>query len=154
VQALTRFAQARAELAMTDRTGGPGAPNFARRERPEQWDENEEVPSEEEQDDVDGQTLRASSGRPDHVDDQDEEKAPARQDLPFARRLRQRAESLENVITSMIEQPPRNIPFPEDEPIALVGTLSSPPHLPPDPRRPSLASFADLQNFVHSHLRS
>jgi len=142
VHALTRFAQARAELAMTDRTGGPGAPNYARRERPEQWNEDDEVPSEEEEDDVDGQALRASSGGPDHVDGQDEENGlgtTARQDLPFARKLRQRAESLENVITSMIEQPPRDIPFPEDhEPIAPVSTLSSSPLPPADPRRPSL----------------
>jgi hypothetical protein len=38
--------------------------------------------------------------------------------LPYARRLRQRAESLEYVVTSMLEQPPRDISFPQDEPIA------------------------------------
>ena len=128
VHIVTRFAQARAELAMTDRTGGPGAPNYAHRERPEQWDENEMVASEGEQDDVDGRPPRASSRGLDHVDKQDGEKAPgmaARQDLPFARSLRKRAESLENVVTGMLEQPPRDTPFPEDEPIASVSTLSS-----------------------------
>jgi hypothetical protein len=121
VHAVTRFAQARAELAMTDRTGGPGAPNFERRERPEQWDENEVVTSEGEQNDVDGREIRSRSGGLEHVDDQDEGKGPemtSRQDLPYARRLRQRAESLEYVVTSMLEQPPRDISFPQDEPIA------------------------------------
>lgn len=139
---------------MTDRMGGPGAPNYAHRERPEQWDENEEVASEEEQDDVDGRTLRARSRGPDHVDDQDEGPSrAAQQDLPFARRLRQRAESLENVITSMLEQPPRDIPFPEDEPLAPVSTYPVLPcHQIPDSKRPSRAILADLQYFVHRHL--
>jgi len=136
---------------MTDRTGGPGTPNYAHRERPEQWDENEMVASEGEQDDADGRAPRARSRGPDHVDDKGGEKAPgmtARQDLPFARSLRKRAESLENVVTGMLEQPPRDIPFPEDEPIASVSTFSSPP-LPPDPDDPVPAILADPQNFVH-----
>ena len=118
VHAVTRFAQARAELAMTDRTGGLGTPNFECRERPEQWDENEVVTSEGEQDDVDGREIRSCSGGSEHVDDQDEAKGPemtSRQDLPYARRLRQRAESPEYVVTSMLEQPPRDILFPQDE---------------------------------------
>ncbi|KAH9957108.1 hypothetical protein BC827DRAFT_1157424 [Russula dissimulans] len=127
VHARTRFAQARAELVMTDRTGGPGTPNFAHRERPEQWDEEEEAPSDGEEADVGGLALRARSEGPDHIRDDEEEEEEeeketriARQDLPFARRLRQRADSLEKVITSMLGQPPRDIPFPEDEPIAPV----------------------------------
>lgn len=115
---------------MTDRTGGPGAPNYAHRERPEQWDENEEVHSEGEQEDVDGRALRACSSGPEHVDGQDEENGlgmSALQDLPFARRLRQRADSLENVVTSMLEQPPPDIPSPENEPFDAVSTLSSLP---------------------------
>ena len=154
--ALTRFAQARAELAMTDPTGGPGAPNYAHRERPEQWDENKMVHSEGEQDDLDCRAHCPRSRGPDNVDDQDEEKGPrmiTQQDLPFARSLRKRAESLENVVTSMLEQPPRDIPFPELEPVVPVSTQSSSP-LPPDPRRPSPAIPADLQNFVHRHHRS
>jgi hypothetical protein len=112
---------------MTDRTGGPGAPNYAHRERPEQWEDDQEVPSDGEQiDDVDGRALRARPGPPDHVHvHQDEEEAAARiarQDLPFARKLRHRADSLEKVVTGMLEQPPRDIPFPEDEPITPVST--------------------------------
>jgi len=133
VHAVTRFAQARAELSMTDRTGGPRTSNFERRERPEQWDENE-------QDDMDGREIHSPSGESEHVDDQDEEKRPeitSQQDLPYARRLRQRAESLEYVITSMLEQPPRDTPFPQDDPIAPVSTLvRSRSPLPLDPRRP------------------
>jgi hypothetical protein len=123
---VTRFAQARAELAMTDRTGGQGTSNFARRERPEQWDEDDVVTSEGEQDDVDGWEIRSRLGGSEHVDDQDEGMGPemtSRQDLPYARKLRQRAESLEYVITSMIEQPPRDIPLPQDGPFAPVSIL-------------------------------
>ena len=152
VHIVTRFAQARAELAMTDRTGGPGTPNYAHRERPEQWDENEMVASEGEQDDVDGRAPpRARSRGPDQVDDQDGEKAPgmsARQDLPFARSLRKRAESLEDVVTSMLEQPPRDIPFPEDEPIASVSTYFPVHPLPPDPDDPVLQFSLITRTFV------
>lgn len=128
VHARTRFAQARAELAMTDRTGGPGAPNYAHRERPEQWDEEEEVPSDGEHADVGGRALRARSGGPENLHDGEEARI-TRQDLPFARRLRQRAEGLEKVVTGMLEQPPRDYPFPEDEPIAPVVPLSCHPML-------------------------
>jgi hypothetical protein len=48
-----------------------------------------------------------------------------RQDFPFARRLTQRAEALEKVVTGMLEQPPRDYPFPEDEPITPVMPLLS-----------------------------
>ena len=117
VHARTRFAQARAELAMTDRTGGPGSPNYAHRERPEHWEEDEEVPSDSESADEGGQALRARSGE----QSRDEEEARiVRRDLPFARRLRQRAEALEKVATGMLKQPPRDYPFPADEPIAPV----------------------------------
>ncbi|KAI9511908.1 hypothetical protein F5148DRAFT_1146508 [Russula earlei] len=128
VHACTRFAQARAELAMTDRTGGPGTPNYARRERPEQWQvDDEALPSDGELADVDGHALCARSGGPDHVHDDEEKetgKRIPRQDLPHARRLRQRAESLEKVIASMRGQPPRVIPFPEGEPTASVWQSS------------------------------
>lgn len=119
VHARTRFAQARAELAMTDRTGGPGSPNYAHRERPELWDEDEEVPSDGEGADAGGQTLHAQSGRPDQSRGQEEVRT-AQRDLPCARRLRQRAEALEKVVTGMLKQPPRDYPFPADEPIAPV----------------------------------
>jgi hypothetical protein len=120
VHARTRFAQARAELAMTDRTGGPGSPNYAHRERPELWDEDEEVPSDSEGADEGGQALRARSGEPEQTYATKRKRGLLRRDLPFARRLRQRAETLEKVVTSMLKQPPRDYPFPVDEPIAPV----------------------------------
>jgi len=42
VHGRTRFAQARAELGMTDRTGGPSSANYVHRERPENFEEDEE----------------------------------------------------------------------------------------------------------------
>jgi hypothetical protein len=104
---------------MTDRTGGPGSPNYAHRERPELWDEDEEVPSDSEGADEGGQALRARSGEPEQTYDEEEARI-VRRDLPLARKLRQRAETLEKVVTSMLKQPPRDCPFPVDESIAPV----------------------------------
>ena len=42
----TRFAQATAELSMTDRTGGPSLPNYAHRRRQENYEEKDELGSE------------------------------------------------------------------------------------------------------------
>lgn len=126
VHATTRFAQARAELDMTDRTGGPGTPNFERRERPEQWDEDDLVDSEGEEDDADSREIPSRSGGSENAQGQDERNGPEMtswQDLPYSRRLRQRAESLENVIISMLEQQPQDISLPKEEPIAPVSTL-------------------------------
>ena len=110
---------------MTDRTGGQGTPNFERRERPEQWDEADVVASEGEQDDVNVREIHSRSEGSELVDDHERDgpETTSRQDLAYARRLRKRAESLEYVITSMIEQPPRDIPLPQDEFIAPVSTL-------------------------------
>ncbi|KAH9033235.1 hypothetical protein EDB83DRAFT_2229374 [Lactarius deliciosus] len=118
VHARTRFAQARAELAMTDRTGGSGSPNYAHRERPEHWDEDEEVPS-----DSDG----TAAGGP----EQSRNEEDARRDLPLARRLRQRADALEKVVTGMLKQPPRDYPLLANEPIAPVPLPPCPPAAPP-----------------------
>lgn len=104
---------------MTDRTGGPGSPNYAHRERPELWDEDEEVPSDSEGADEGGQALRARSGEPEQTYDEEEARI-VRRDLPLARKLRQRAETLEKVVTSMLKQLPRDCPFPVDESIAPV----------------------------------
>ncbi|KAI9439694.1 hypothetical protein H4582DRAFT_1942296 [Lactarius indigo] len=131
VHARTRFAQARAELAMTDRTGGPGSPNYAHRERPEHWDEDEEVPS-----DSDG----AAAGGPEHSRDEEEAQI-ARRDLPLARRLRQRAEALEKVVTGMLKQPPRDYPFPAEESIA-----------PMPPQRPPVAPSVPTSSPVGKHV--
>ncbi|KAH9053652.1 hypothetical protein EDB87DRAFT_1650544 [Lactarius vividus] len=137
VHARTRFAQARAELAMTDRTGGPGSPNYAHRERPEHWDEDEEVAS-----DGDG----AAAGGPEQSRDEEE----ARRDLPLARRLRQRAEALEKVVTGMLKQPPRDYPFPADGPIAPMPP-QQPPVAPSAPAAPPVGKHV-LPNGVRLRL--
>ncbi|KAI0052338.1 hypothetical protein FA95DRAFT_1553678 [Auriscalpium vulgare] len=120
--ARTRFAQARAELAMTDRTGGPSSSTYTKRERPETWDEDEEVVSEGE--DADADALGARAGGPGHPHDEEEVERAARQDLPLARTLRLRAEGLEKVVTSMLDQPPQDHPFPSDEPIIAPAPTS------------------------------
>ncbi|KAJ3825422.1 hypothetical protein F5880DRAFT_1552951 [Lentinula raphanica] len=93
----TRFAQARAELGMTDRTGGPTSSNYAHRRRPENFEEDDEAGS-------DGEpvsTLKAKR----EPDDSEEARLHV-QDLQLARSLRLRAEGLEKVINSMLVQPP------------------------------------------------
>ena len=97
--ARTRFAQARAELGLTNRTGGPQSPNYIHRTRPELCEEEDEEGSEGE----DVAPLKARTGGP-HDDEENERRK--NQDLSLARSLRLRAEGLEKVITSMLEQPP------------------------------------------------
>ncbi|KAI0636014.1 hypothetical protein C8Q77DRAFT_1052976 [Trametes polyzona] len=111
VHGRTRFAQARAELGMTDRTGGSAAANYAHRERPENYEEEEEMYSEGE----DVRVLSAREGGPEHTHGDDEEERLERQDLPLARNLRQRAESVEKVATAMLDQPPEVRPLHPDD---------------------------------------
>ncbi|KAJ2929181.1 hypothetical protein H1R20_g7905, partial [Candolleomyces eurysporus] len=96
VHGRTRLAQARAELGMTDLTGGPSSPNYAHRTRPENYEEEDEVSSEGEDTIA---VLRSHN-------DASEQELRQRQDLPLARTLRLRAEGLEKVVTSMLGQPP------------------------------------------------
>ena len=110
VHGRTRFAQARAELGMTDRTGGPSSPNYIHRQRPENFEEDEEELS-----DGEGEsTLRA---RPIVIGSlQSKIEAESRkQDLNLAKSLRLRAESLEKVVTSMLDQPPPIEPKYDDD---------------------------------------
>lgn len=111
VHARTRFAQARAELGMTDRTGGASAPNFSHRERPENYEEEEEAQSEGE----DIFSLVARAGGPGHTHEEDDDERLESQDLTLARSLRQRAESVEKVIASMLDQPPEVPPVHPDD---------------------------------------
>lgn len=111
VHGRTRFAQARAELGMTDPTGGPSSSNYTHRRRPEEYDEEDEVVS-------DGEeigSLKARAGNP------RDEQIPEH-DLNLARALRLRAEGLEKVVTSMLDQPPPIHPIVED--------ITSPPTSP------------------------
>ena len=116
----TRFAQARAELGMTDRTGGPSSSNYAHRKRPEQYEEEDEVRSDGEN----AGCLRARAGGPGHPHNDDEDERQSRQDLLLARALRLRAEDLEKVVTSMLDQPP---PIP---PITSSEHILTPPASP------------------------
>src|SRR5277367_1955180 len=92
--ARTRFAQARAELGVTDRTAGFNSLNYIRRTRPELYEEEDEQGSEGE----DILPLKAREGGP---HDAEENKCLRYQDLSLARNLRLRASRLEKVITSM-----------------------------------------------------
>lgn len=101
VHGRTRLAQARAELGMTDRTGGPSTTNYAHRTRPENFEEDEEVES-------DGEDVNVLLDSPSPPEIKT-------QDLALARTLRLRAEGLEKVVTSMLGQPPPS-PFPHPVP--------------------------------------
>lgn len=120
VHARTRFAQARAELGMTDRTGGPASLNYVHRQRPEGYEEEDEEGS-------DGEDVRALTSRAGAPHDEDEDKRIQYQDLSLARSLRLRAEGLEKVVTAMLDQPPPHHPI-QDEDILTPPT--SPKLLP------------------------
>ncbi|GLB40540.1 hypothetical protein LshimejAT787_0804110 [Lyophyllum shimeji] len=111
VHGRTRFAQARAELGMTDRTGGPSSPNYVHRRRPENYDEEADENSEGE----DVVKLKARAGDPHHPPGDEEDDRLNSQDLTLARSLRLRAEGLEKVVTSMLSQPPTFHPMDDED---------------------------------------
>lgn len=122
VHARTRFAQARAELGMTDRTGGPSSPHFRFRERPEQYDEEDEVSSDGE----DIYQLKARAAGHGDSNNEDEDTRMQKQDFALARSLRLRAIALEKVVSAMLDQPP-----PLLHPVPPIGDeLQSPPGTP------------------------
>ncbi|KAK0469520.1 uncharacterized protein EV420DRAFT_1633943 [Desarmillaria tabescens] len=112
VHGRTRFAQARAELGMTDRTGGPRSQNYIHRRRPENFEEEEVVGSDGE--DVVMLKTRAAGRHHDPLSDAEEERL-RNQDLSLARSLRLRAEDLEKIVLSMLEQPPPVLPIPDED---------------------------------------
>ncbi|KAG7089256.1 hypothetical protein E1B28_010954 [Marasmius oreades] len=130
VHGRTRFAQARAELGMTDRTGGPSSSNYQHRYRPENYEEEDEIASDGE----DVEVLKARSS----PHDEDEETRLRRQDLPLARNLRLRAEGLEKVVTSMLVQLPPVNPIIDDD-------LDDPP------TSPNAVSSASSSRPQHQH---
>src|SRR5437016_183054 len=96
---------------MTDRTGGPTSPNYTHRTRPEGYEEEDEDGSEGE----DALILRARTGGPQRPYNADEGDRLGNQDLALARNLRLRAEGLEKVVISMLDQPPPVHPTHEDD---------------------------------------
>ncbi|KAG6868668.1 hypothetical protein C0993_012171 [Termitomyces sp. T159_Od127] len=128
VHGRTRFAQARAELGMTDRTGGPSSPNYSHRHRPENYDEEAEEGSEGE----DVGKLKARTGNTLNPHGNEEEDWLKSQDLLLARSLRLRAEDLEKVVNSMLVQPPPTVHPIDDE---LVRSPPNSPCINP-PNRP------------------
>ncbi|KAG1737122.1 uncharacterized protein EDB91DRAFT_1141138 [Suillus paluster] len=130
VHGRTRFTQARAELGMTDRTGGPSSSNYRHRERPESYDEDDEVSSDGENVEM----LKAREGGPGHPHNEDEENRRQKQDLILARTLRLRAIGLEKVVTSMLDQPPPVHPI-LDEDLTTPPTSPERPGLHQSPQR-------------------
>ncbi|EED81313.1 predicted protein [Postia placenta Mad-698-R] len=102
-----------------DRTGGPSSANYAHRERPESYEEDEEVYSDGE----DVSPLTAQAGGPGHTHGDEEDERLDMQDLILARALRQRAESVEKVATGMLDQPPE---LPHLHPDDLIDPPTSP----------------------------
>lgn len=146
VHARTRFAQARAELGMTDRTGGPSAPHFRFRERPEQYDEEDEVVSDGEE----VEQLKARAAGHGDTHNEDEDTRMQKQNFALARSLRLRAIALEKVVSSMLDQPPPLHPVPP-----LGDELQSPPGSPKrrESQSPSKASHPHtLPNGVRLRL--
>ncbi|ESK95285.1 hypothetical protein Moror_3958 [Moniliophthora roreri MCA 2997] len=123
VHGRTRFAQARAELGMIDRTGGPSSSNYKHRHRPENYEEEDEI-------DSDGEVVDTLKGRS-APHDEDEDARLAKQDLPLARSLRLRAEGLEKVVTSMLVQLPPVQPIIDED-----FSLSSSPKIIASGQRP------------------
>ncbi|KAG2061116.1 hypothetical protein BDR06DRAFT_947661 [Suillus hirtellus] len=137
VHGRTRFTQARAELGMTDRTGGPSSPNYRYRERPESYEEEDEVSSDGENVEM----LKAREGGPNHPHNEDEDNRRQRQDLTLARTLRLRAIGLEKVVTSMLDQPPPVHPILDDD-------LHTPPT---SPQRPESQQSPHRATSNHPH---
>lgn len=116
---------------MTDRTGGPSAPNYVFRWRPENYDEDEEINSSGE----DVANLSAVTNR--------ESRNPLTchpraRDLALAKALRLRADSLEKVVSAMLVQPPPDHPTEDD------FTLSP-------PTSPKMSSSKSTGPAPHQH---
>lgn len=149
VHSRTRFAQARAELGMTDRTGGSSSHNYVHRERPENFEEEDEVASDGECISI----LRHRSGWSADIDNEDARQAS--KDPQLAKGLRTRSESVEKVVASMLHQLPEVRPHhpenpanppgsPEPKKSTPVGTNSHPHTLPNGVRlRAALATLVN-----------
>ena len=115
VHSRTRFAQARAELGMTDRTGGSSSPNYVHRERPENFEEEDEAAS-------DGECVSVLGHRSGWSTDGEDARLAVK-DPQLAKALRTRSESVEKVVASMLHQPPEVQPLHPDD---VVNSSNSP----------------------------
>lgn len=115
VHSRSRFAQARAELGMTDRTGGSSSPNYIHRERPENFEEEDEVPS-------DGECVSVLRHRSGWSMDNEDARLGLK-DPQLSKALRTRSESVEKVVASMLHQPPEVQPLHPDD---VIGSPGSP----------------------------
>ncbi|KAG1736505.1 hypothetical protein EDB19DRAFT_1720654 [Suillus lakei] len=123
VHGRTRFTQARAELGMTDRTGGPSSPNY----------------------------RHPREGGPNHPHNEDEDNRRQKQDLTLARSLRLRAIGLEKVVTSMLDQPPPVHPILDDD-LNTPPTSPQRPESHQSPQRPTSHHPHTLPNGVRLRL--
>ena len=119
---------------MTDHTGGPSAPNYVHRERPENYEEDEELSS-------DGEDVHMLDARDGDINNADEDNRISCQDLVLARTLRLRAEALEKVVTGMLDQPPLVHPH-------FDGDSVTPPT---SPKRPQVLHLPNQQDPLHPH---
>ena len=146
VHCRTRFAQARAELAMTDRTGGSSSPNYIHRERPENYEEEDEAYS-------DGEDVCVLGTRSRWSQDREDERLTG-QDLQLATSLRTRSESVEKVVNSMLNQPPAIHPLHPDDladaqnsPKQNIHGTNSHPHALPNGVRLRVALATLINDF-------
>ena len=95
---------------MTDHTGGSSSTNYVHRERPENFEEDEEQLS-------DGEDARILDAKEGDINNDEEEELMSSQDLVLARTLRLRAEALEKVVTGMLDQPPPVHPHFDGDPV-------------------------------------
>jgi hypothetical protein len=107
---------------MTDRTGGSSSPNYIHRERPENFEQEDEVASDGECAPI----LRHRSGWPPDNETYEDARL-ALKDPQLAKALRTRSESVEKVVASMLHQPPEVKPLHPDD---VTGSPGS-----PDPKK-------------------
>lgn len=162
---------------MTDRSGGPDSIHYVHRERPENYDEEEEAESDGESIEVlftkkkgpptpppvidpiliGGGTLGMAFGVPqsrtEREEEEERERRKQKQDLRLAKSLKLRAEGLEKTVTSMLDQPPPVHPFSDDLMTAKPSRSRIPhPHTLPNGVRLRLA-LATLYNDLFSRGR-
>lgn len=137
VHSRARFSQARAELGMTDRTGGSSSINYVHRERPENFEEEDEAPS-------DGECVSVLTHRSGWSLDNEDARLAVK-DPQLAKALRTRSESVEKVVASMLHQPPEVRPMHPDEATDSPGS--------PEPKKPTPAGTNSHPHILPNGVR-